>query len=117
MHFLAKIVLAILVNAAVLFLSAQYVPGIELVNDYRGIVLVAFALTALNFFLKPILKLILGPIIILTLGLGLLIVNALILYLLDFLSPEFTIQTTQALIYLTLITSAVNFVYHLATKK
>ena len=116
MRFIAKILLAVLVNAAVLIALAYWVPGITLPRDAREIAIIAVALTALNLFLKPILKLILGPIIILTLGIGLLVVNAVILFLLDFWFASFTIQDTSALILATLVTSATNVVYHFATK-
>ena len=78
-------------------------------------------LAVLNFLLKPMLTLVLGPIIILTLGLGVLIVNALILYLLpivtdhiDFLHGSIIIQNIPALFFATLIVSILNFIIHVA---
>ena len=60
-------------------------------------------------------------IIILTLGIGLLIVNGVILYLLpivvnyiDFLRGSIIIQDIPALVYATLILTAVNFIVHIA---
>lgn len=76
----------------------------------------AGTLTVLNFILKPILKLVLGPIIVLTLGLGLIIVNGLVLWTLDFLSPELTIQSIPALLWATLTIGAINFIFHVAQR-
>ena len=63
----------------------------------------------------------LGPVIILTLGLGVIIVNAIILFILpiiadhiDFLHGSITIQTIPALFFATLVVSIINFIIHLA---
>lgn len=117
MRFLAKIVIAVVINGAALMVAAYFLPGFELRNDLVSVTWIALALTALNYVVKPILKLILGPIIVLTLGLGLVIVNAIILYLLDIFSPDLTIQDVLTLIYASIITGVINFFFHLATKK
>lgn len=116
MKTLAKIIVAVLLNALGLWGAATYVPGFVLRGDLREILSVAVILTALNFVLKPILKLVLGPVIILTLGLGILIVNGVVLYLLDYLVPALTIETLPALLAATLFISILNTVYHFATK-
>lgn len=116
MKFLAKIVVAVAVNAFALVAADAYIPGFVLSGDFKQLLTIAAILTALNFFLKPVLKLVLGPVIVLTLGLGLIVVNALILYLLDILSKNLTIQTIPALIYGGLLIGVVNFITHLATK-
>ncbi len=117
MKFAAKIVVAVVVNALALVVAAYLVQGFNLETDLQNLFILAAVLTALNFFLKPILKLILGPVIVITLGLGLILVNAIILYILDTLSNNLTIENTGALIYSSIIIGLVNFVFHLATKK
>lgn len=114
--FLAKIFVAIVANAIGLWAAAAYIPGFKLTGEFRDIIIIAAILTALNFLLKPILKLILGPIVVLTLGLGIVVVNALILYVLDILSKNLTIETIPALVFSTVIIGLINFVFHLATK-
>ncbi len=116
MKLIAKIIVAVLANAIALYAAANYIPGFKLTGDVGQIIGMAAILTFLNFILKPIFRLILGPVIILTLGLGLILVNALILYILDIISKNITIETIPALIYATLLLGAVNFVFHLATK-
>lgn len=96
---------------------AYFLPGFELNSNPLSITWIALALTALNYTLKPILKLILGPIIALTFGLGLIVINAFIFYLLDIFSPDLTIQDVLTTIYASLIVGAINFFFHLATKK
>lgn len=124
MHWLAKLIVITGGNALALWLADRWIPGFVLTAPILGLILLGLTLTILNFLLKPIVTLILGPIIILTLGLGLIIVNALILWLaaylsrlpqLDFIHGSITIQTIPALILATLLVSAVNFIIHLVT--
>lgn len=124
MNWILRIILTTAANMAALWLANQYVPGFvvnAIVNiNWAQLILLAFILALLNWIIKPILTLILGPIIVITLGLGILIVNALILYALpiiadhlDFLHGSITIQSVLALVLGTLIVSVLNFVIHL----
>jgi putative membrane protein len=122
MHWLFKLALGIAGNAFALWLADRWVPGFALTAPILGLILIATTFTVLNFILKPILTLALGPIIILTLGLGAIAVNAFILWFaaylsrlpqLDFIHGSITIQNIPALILATLIVSAVNFIIHL----
>ena len=120
MHWLTKLILHAAGNAFALYLANRYVPGFVVNNNLLQLTIIALVLAFLNFLLKPILTLVLGPLIVLTLGLGALLVNAIILWLLpvvadkiDFLRGSITIQTIPALLITTLIVTAVNFVVHL----
>jgi putative membrane protein len=122
MHWLARIALIVAGNAFALWLANRFVPGFVLTSNLWQLVLIALVLSLLNFLLKPLLTLVLGPIIVLTLGLGIIIVNAIIIYLLpiaadhiDFLHGSITIETIPALLLTTLIVSVVNFLIHLIT--
>ena len=117
MKLIARIVVAVLVNAIALYAAATYIAGFKLEGSAEQIIGMAVILTALNFFVKPILKLVLGPIIILTLGIGLILVNMLMLYILDFISKNLTIETIPALLYATILFGVINFVFHLATQE
>jgi putative membrane protein len=117
MGFLFRLILAVLVNGLALFVADHFVDGFVLAaNDLKTFAIIALVLTALNFILKPILKLLLGPIIILTLGLGAILVNAVILKVLDFLSSALSIQGLLSLLYATIIVSLINLVFHFATR-
>lgn len=122
MHWLLRAAFVVLGNAFALWLVNHYLAssGFVLTSDWKKLILIALILSILNFLLKPVLTLILGPIIVVTLGIGVIIVNALILYLLyvlanhiDILQGSITIYNIPALIYGTLIVSAVNFILHL----
>jgi len=121
MHWLLKFAIIVAGNVLALWLANIYVPGFILQGTWFQIALVALALALLNGLLKPVLTLVLGPIIVLTLGIGVLVVNALILWLLpmvvnyvDFLHGSIIIDGIPALVYTTLIVTVINFVIHLA---
>ena len=75
MNFIIKV----LVNAAALWVAARFVPGIDLTADVWQILLIALVFGLINTFLKPILKVLSLPVIILTLGLFAIIVNVILL--------------------------------------
>jgi putative membrane protein len=81
-----KFIVRLLVNAAALWVATRIVPGV----DYRGEALPFFAVALLfgivNAFIRPIVKILAFPIIILTLGLFTLVVNGLMLWLTSALS-------------------------------
>ncbi len=75
-------VLRILINAAALWVAVELVPGFTFAFDgdaWIGFGVLALLLGVVNAVVKPILKLLSMPAVILTLGLFLLIVNAVVL--------------------------------------
>jgi putative membrane protein len=78
-------------NAVALWITALIVPGIEFdpgPGRWWYILVVALAFGVLNTFLRPILRVLTLPITILTLGLFLLVINALMLMLTSAISAE-----------------------------
>lgn len=83
-------------------------------ESWVTLVLVALLLAVLNVFLKPILVLFTLPFVIFTFGLGLLLINALLLYLAGqivtgFVVPDFLTALLGALI-ISLLNLAVNVI-------
>ena len=75
-------IIRILLTGIVVVLLAELLPGVA-VASYWTAVIVALILALLNFIVKPILVLFTLPITILTLGLFLLVINAIIILLAD----------------------------------
>ena len=88
MNFIIKV----LVNAAALWVAARFVPGIDLTADIWQILLIALVFGLINTFLKPILKVLSLPVIILTLGLFAIIVNVILLAITAALMEGLTID-------------------------
>src|SRR3989344_4839754 len=97
------------ISNIVAFLAADYfLEHFTIAKTFAELLIAAGIFALLNILVRPLLKLILGPIIFLTFGLGLILVKALILYALDILYEGIRIETTLTLIYATLIIGAVN---------
>lgn len=116
MKLFGRILGAVFVNAAGLWLASYLITQFDLIKTPESILTVALVLTVLNFLVRPILKFLLAPLILLTLGLGLIAINAFILFLLDILSKDLSIQGIPALLGATLIVSGVNIIFHFLTR-
>ena len=77
-----KLVLRLLLTAVAVVILAKILPGVS-VDSYWTAIIVAIVLSLLNFIVKPILVLLTLPVTILTLGLFLLIINAIIIFMAD----------------------------------
>ncbi len=107
----------VVVNAVVFWGLNNYLDGFSLTGDWRQIAGVAVVFTLLNLILKPVLKLILSPIIILTLGVGLIFVNILMLFILDRITNNLTIVGILPLVYAAIVLGVANFIVHVTFKK
>ena len=84
-----KLLLNLLVTAAALFVATRFVTGITFSGDsYAALLGVAFVFGTVNVFVRPVLKLFSLPVVMLTLGLFLLVINGLMLLLTSFLSTR-----------------------------
>jgi putative membrane protein len=73
--------IALAINAAALWVADRLVDGISFIGEWWQFLVVAVAFGLVNTFLRPILRILTLPITILTLGLFLLVINALMLLL------------------------------------
>lgn len=78
--------LRLAINALALYAATRFVPGLAYDGGWLNIVLVALMFGALNTIVRPILKLFSIPILIVTLGLFIFVINALMLWLTGALS-------------------------------
>jgi putative membrane protein len=76
-----KLLLRILITSVLVMIIAHFMSGVTLEDGIKTSFIVAIVLGLLNFFVKPILTLFTLPITVLTLGLFLLVINALIIML------------------------------------
>ena len=81
--------LRLLVNAAALWVAIQLVDGIEHRGSWWSLLFVALVFGALNASVRPLLKLLTLPILILSLGLFIFVINALMLRLTSWVSGLF----------------------------
>lgn len=87
-----KMILRVLLSALAVVVLSKILPGIG-VDSYTTAIIVAIVLSLLNFLVKPILIILTLPVTIITLGLFLLIINAIIILLADYFVDGFYVNS------------------------
>jgi putative membrane protein len=80
-------------NIFALHFAEIIIPGFKIIEGFNFLIMAAFFFTFLNFFIKPIAKLLFFPINLITLGLFSFVINAGILYALMYFVHQIKIQT------------------------
>lgn len=108
-----RFIYQILINAIAIKAAAYFklIPGFEFIGDTVSLLWVSFLLTIVNYFLKPFLKLLFGPLILLTLGLFTIVINMIIIYVVDHYTSDLIINGVTALFWTTILLGLANFVY------
>ena len=77
------------INALALFAAIKIVPGIIFEGDWLGILWLALIFGLLNALVRPLLKILTCPLIILTLGLFTIVINTALLFLTSRIGESF----------------------------
>jgi putative membrane protein len=85
-----KFLLRLLLSALAVVLLSKVLPGVG-VDSYLTAIIVAVVLSLLNFLVKPLLIILTLPITIITLGIFLLFINAIIILLADYFIAGFSV--------------------------
>ncbi len=86
-----QIILALILNALALIVTAYIVPGIQVAN-FTTAILAAVVLGVVNTFIKPILSFVTAPLTIVTLGLFAFVINAVVLFIVSAVVPGFSVS-------------------------
>lgn len=105
-----------LLSALAVILLANLLGGVH-VDSFLIAVIVALVLGLLNFIVKPILILFTLPVTILTFGLFLLVINALIILLADWLVTGFAVDNFWWALLFSLLLSFVQSIFFSALKE
>jgi putative membrane protein len=87
MNFIIKL----FISSIIVFALSYFLPGVQVTNIMAAL-WVALVLGLLNTFLKPLLVLLTIPVTLFTLGLFLLVINAMIVLICDYFIPEFQVD-------------------------
>ncbi len=98
-NFLVKIVSGVLG----LWIAVSFVPGVDFTGSLKSLAIAGVLLGLVNFFVKPILKIITLPIRMLTLGLFGLVINMAMVWAIDIFYPELVIVGLLPLFWTTLV--------------
>ena len=88
MHFIIRL----LVNALALWLIAKYVPGFTMTGGIWTPIIAALIFGIVNALVRPIVLLLTLPITVVTLGLFIIVVNALMFWLVTWITPNFKVS-------------------------
>ena len=101
-------IIRILGNSLALYVAYYFVPGFSVNGNWKEYLLAGVFLGLLNLVVKPILKMVSMPFIILTLGLFTLVINGLLLWTVDYIFDFVSIRDTLALLYAVVVITVVN---------
>jgi putative membrane protein len=79
------------INALALYVAVLIVPGIEFEGNWIGLVWLALIFGLLNALVRPLLKFLTCPLIILTLGLFTIVINTIMLMLTSWIGQSFNL--------------------------
>ena len=101
--------LKLLVTSLAVFFSAYILNGVYL-EGFPTAILVALLMGFLNAFLKPILIILTIPITLVTFGLFLLVINAVIILLADYALTGFTVDSFFTAVLFSIIVSVITWI-------
>lgn len=92
MHFLLRLA----ATAAALWAAVEFVPGIAYEGEWWGLLVVALVFGVVNAVVRPVLFILTCPIVLLTLGLFVFVLNGVMLALTAAIAGSFGLQFTVA---------------------
>lgn len=102
-------IVKVLLTAVAALVAAYLLPGVT-IDGIASALLVALILSILNSVVKPILVVLTIPITIVTLGLFLLVINAILVFVTDFFVSGFAVSGLLTAILFSLIVSVVRYI-------
>ena len=111
-----KLIIKLLLNAVAVVILSKVLSGVN-VDSYTTAIIVAFVLSILNLFVKPILIILTLPITVFTLGLFLLVINAIIIVLTDNLIDGFSVSSIWIAILFSILLSILQSILHSLLKE
>jgi len=109
-------IIKFLLTGLAVLLTAYLLPGVH-VENYGYALLVALVLSIANAFVRPILIIFTIPLTVLTLGLFLLAINAIIILIVDYFVPGFNVDGFWWALAFSLILSVFNSLFGDLTKE
>lgn len=105
-----RLVIHVLSNAFGIWAAARLVPGIHFDGDWKWLILAGAVLGLVNFFIKPVVKIIALPLIWITLGFFTIIINVLMLNLAAKIVGALIIETWTAAFWAMVVISIINYI-------
>ncbi|MFW6282716.1 MAG: phage holin family protein [Minisyncoccales bacterium] len=101
----------ILIGILGFWISENFIPGVAIEGGVKFLAISGLIFGILNFFVKPILDFLSFPLKILTFGLFSLILNMFMIWVIDVILVELTINGIVPLFWTTVVLWGLNFLY------
>ena len=112
-----RFLLHIIANALAILTAEWLVPGVIYNYEFLSLIKIALILALTNVLLKPVLKMVFSPLILITLGLFTIIINVFLIWLVVYFVPELSIASFNAYFWTMIIVSFFNFIVSAFTHK
>ena len=103
-----RLIITILANGVGIYVASRIISGFSFTGGYLSLLVAAVVFALLNLLLRPILRFVTSPIIFITFGLFMIVVNMAILWVLDLFIPSLVILNLTALFWATLLIGIIN---------
>ncbi len=113
---IVRIVVGLISNWLALMAAERLIGGFVVIDDLFGLLTVIALFTLANSLILPAVRIILKPLLWLTLGIGPFVLNGILIYLVDIYSEGITINGFIPLILATVVIGAVNATISYVTK-
>lgn len=111
-----KLVIGFASNLVALLVSAYFLAGFEITDDWVGRLIVALLFTLANSIILPVARAIVSPISWLTFGLLPVLINGILIYAVDIFSDGITINGILPLVVATIIFGMINATFAFTAK-
>ena len=113
-----KFIIQICISSLAVMISTYLLPGVSIENDnFLTAVIVAAVLAFLNALLKPVMVFLTIPVTVFTLGLFLIVINAVIILLADKLVDGFHVSGFWSALFFSLVLSLVTSIFESIQRK
>jgi putative membrane protein len=111
-----RLAIALGINAAALWLANELFTGVR-IHGWEAYLIGAIVLAIANAVIKPVLKLLTFPLVILTLGLFVLVINMAMVALTAWITPNFTVHGFWTYVGTVVVLWLVNWAGHTAADR
>lgn len=108
MGFIIKFITRIVLNGLALYVAKIYFPGFILNGGIETLAIGGLILTALNIFIRPVLKIVSAPLVWISFGLFNIVINMVILWVADQLLTEIAFTNLVTLFWVSIIIALAN---------
>jgi putative membrane protein len=113
---LLRLAIALAINAAALWLASVLFGGVH-IHGWKAYLIASVVLAIANSVIKPVLKVLTFPLVILTLGLFVLVINIAMVALAVWITPDFSIHGFWTYVGTVIVLWLVNWVGHEAHER